>query len=330
MLDTHRGRCVTSHWCQVSAPCAALVLVHNTVRTTISLWGGCSADAVGFGVLVQREQEKGGCPGTALLGHTATVGELYPCSSSRCCWRMAGEWGRLSEHCSSTSMQSYSADIFFKVAKLLPGYHSLVTTQADTGFFLPAGKQMTLTESVSPVAPKPLSCRLGWGSMRKCIWSVQRNAGYEIWLVLTMLIQFKICLTGLKIKPQTPFDCSPVLKLFQHALPIPDLIFWFGCNMAINRTEVRGAIGELGQQLSSNVLVGQPGLDHCYQGPLSSLLGEEHIKGTHSPELLEDLQRYSPMLCYAGGDQKSAYMQRVSGELSWILLETTNALITEN
>lgn len=100
--------------------------------------------------------------------------------------------------------------------------------------------------------------------------------------------------------------------------------------MAINRTEVRGAIGELGQQLSSNVLVGQPGLDHCYQGPLSSLLGEEHIKGIHSPELLEDLQRYSPMLCYAGGDQKSVYMQRVSGELSWILLETKNALITED
>lgn len=96
----------------------------------------------------------------------------------------------------------------------------------------------------------------------KCIWSVQRNAGYEIWLVLTMLIQFKICLTGLKIKPQTHFDCSLVLKLFQCVLPIPDLVFWFGCNMAINRAEVGGAIGEVGKQLSSHVLVSRPGLDH--------------------------------------------------------------------
>lgn len=64
--------------------------------------------------------------------------------------------------------------------------------------------------------------------------------------------------------------------------------------------------------------------------PLASVQGEQHIKGTHSPELLQDFKRHAPVLYYAGGDQKSVYMQRVSGEPNWILLETTNALITEN
>lgn len=126
------------------------------------LVGECSADML-WGLVFWY---KGNRRRMAALGQ--------PCLDTRPRWvscspaapqDAAGIWlgngGGCSEHCSSTSIQSYSADIFFKVAKLLPGYHSLVTTQADMGFFFPAGKRVTLTESVSPMAPKPLSCRPG-------------------------------------------------------------------------------------------------------------------------------------------------------------------------
>lgn len=168
---------------------------------------------------------------------------------------------------------------------------------------------MTLSES-SDTETAQLQTRVRLH--KKFIWSVQRNTAVwdELWLVLTMLIQFKICLTGLKIKLQPPFHCNPVLKLFRRALPVPCLIFWFSCEVTINSPEAGGrkcdyqVLQTVLCALASRLWASGASPPVCRRGQpwprwtthpspralLRDLLssaeprGEEHIKDTHSPE----------------------------------------------
>lgn len=132
-LDAHLGQSITAHRCQVSTPRAAFATLAQWPKNVLETRAVrmLRSYAKRWGLMFEfwyKRKGKWGLLWDSPAQKWWLGWGVDPVALQAAVVVRLQEQGRLAEHCSSTSAQSYSPNgYFFQSSKMLPSYHSLVT-----------------------------------------------------------------------------------------------------------------------------------------------------------------------------------------------------------